>query len=52
LAIRPTLITSYNTITRRALVFKNRKPEHAQFVQQALPVAESSDQTTSTSNTW
>ncbi|MEX2216487.1 MAG: CBASS cGAMP-activated phospholipase [Phycisphaeraceae bacterium] len=28
LAITPTLITSYNTLTRTALVFKNHKPEH------------------------
>ena len=28
LCIKPTLITSYNTLTRTALVFKNSKPEH------------------------
>jgi patatin-like phospholipase/acyl hydrolase len=29
LRIRPTLVTSYNTLEREALVFKNTKPEHA-----------------------
>lgn len=31
LAIKPTLVTSYNTLTRTAVVFKNNKPEHAQL---------------------